>query len=80
MPSIRWSRWRSYAIAEGRPDAGRLIAGWRVTAVLTRNRNGVADLERRGFVLRDHNGEGYYLVSPGGDCGSGRQALGPSVR
>jgi hypothetical protein len=71
----------SYAIAEGRPGAGRLIARWQVTAVLTRNRDGVADLERRGFVLRDHTGEGYYLVSPAaGDCGSGRQAVGPSVR
>jgi hypothetical protein len=62
----------SYTIANGAPGAAALIRRWQVTAVLTRNRNGVGYLERRGFVLRTRAGDGYYLTLPGaGDCGSG---------
>jgi hypothetical protein len=60
----------SYAIADGSRGSAALISRWHITGVLTRNTVGVAVLRRRGFVVRYHGGQGYYLVAQGaGDCG-----------
>jgi hypothetical protein len=51
----------NYGVVRGRPWAPDPVR-WGIGAVITRNRSAVSALERRGFVVKNHAPEGYYLV------------------
>ena len=71
-----WEIDGSYTVVDGSPGAAALIRRWDVTAILTRNTQGVENLSSEGFRVRFHGGQGFYLVQPGaGDCGRGERGV-----